>query len=107
MLTVVCANTNMIWLFPNESKWSPVYIIRYILKTFNNEQRPWKRVRVGEYGSLENSTYVTNLLVDKFNISVETTCGDASYINVNNEQHSRSIHNIVRADLIDSNQYEN
>ena len=60
---------------------------------------------VDEDGVLENSTDVTNLLVDDFRISVETTGGDASWINENNEKHNISIHNIVRAGLIDSNQH--
>ena len=37
-----------------------------------------------EDGALEKSTDVTNLLVDDFRISMETTGGDASWINVNN-----------------------
>ena len=38
---------------------------------------------------------------------METTCGDESWLNGNNEIHNRSIHNIVRAGLLDSNQNEN
>ena len=37
---------------------------------------------------------------------METTGEDASCINVNNEQHNRSIHNMVRAGLIFSHQHE-
>ena len=76
LLTVVCAKTRMIWIFPIASKISPVYITRFILTTLNNEQHPCKRVRVDEYGALENSTDVTNLLFDDFNIYMETTGGD-------------------------------
>ena len=64
-------------------------------------------MRVYEYGVLENSTDVTNLLVYEFNISMETTGSDASCFNGKNERHNRSIHNMVIEGLIDSNQHEN
>ena len=64
-------------------------------------------MRVDKYGALENSADVTNLLFDLLSIDMETTGGDASFINVNNEQHNRSIHNMVRAGLIGINQHEN
>ena len=38
---------------------------------------------------------------------METTGGDASWINGNNERHNRSIHNMVISYLLDSNQHEN
>ena len=44
-------------------------------------------MRVYEDGALENSTDVTNLLIDDFNISMETTGGDVSWLNINNEKH--------------------
>ena len=84
MLIIVCTKTIILWLFPTESKQSHVRIIRLILTTFNNEQHPCKRVRVDEYGSLENSIDVTNLLVDELKISMETNGGDAYWINGKN-----------------------
>ena len=41
-------------------------------------------MRVDEYDPLAKSTDVTNLLVDDFNISMENTGGDASWLNVKN-----------------------
>ena len=38
-------------------------------------------MRFDEDGALENSTDITNLLVVKFNISMETTGDDASCLN--------------------------
>ena len=38
---------------------------------------------------------------------MENTSGDASYINRNNEIHNRSIHNVLGADLLDSNHHPN
>ena len=64
LLTVVCAKTIMIWVFPNASKRTPAHISHFILTTSKNEQQPCKHVRVDEYGALENLTDVTNLLVD-------------------------------------------
>ena len=37
---------------------------------------------------------------------METTVGDASWINANNERHNRSIHSMVEADLLGSNHDE-
>ena len=76
--TVVCTKTIMIWVFPIASWLSPVHIIHFILTTLENGQNPWKCVRVDEYGALKKSTDVTKLIVNDFNISMETTGGDAS-----------------------------
>ena len=76
MITAVCENTRMIWVFTNSPKLSPVRIICSTLTTLKNEQNKFKHVRVDEYGALEKSTDVTNLLLDNFNISMETTDGD-------------------------------
>ena len=64
-------------------------------------------MKVYEDGELEKSTDITNLLVDDFRISMETTGGDASWLNVNNKIHNISIHNMVISSLIESNQHEN
>ena len=63
-------------------------------------------MRVYEYGVLENSTDVTNLLVDELNVSMETTGGDTLWINGNNVRHNISIHNMVRSVILDINQPE-
>ena len=88
MLTVVCAKNRMLWVLPNASKISPVCIIHLMMTTLMNEQKPCKHVRVYEDSELENSTDVKNLLVDEFKISMETTGGDAYWINGNNERHN-------------------
>ena len=102
MLPVVFANTRMLWLLPTESKLAPVRIISFILTTLNNEQHIWKRVRVDEYFALEKSTDTTNLIVDDFKISMETTGGDASWINGNNERDNIIINNMIISVLLDS-----
>ena len=84
MLTVVCEKTIIIWILPTVSKRAPVCIIRFILTTLMNEKHPCKLIRVDEDSVLENSTDVTKLLVDDFKISMETTGGDASWINGKN-----------------------
>ena len=63
-------------------------------------------MRFDDNGALANSTYVTNLLFYDFNISMENNGGEASCINVNNEIHNRSVHNMVRAGLLYINQNE-
>ena len=70
ILTVVCANTIIIWLFSGAYKLSPFRIIHFILTTLNNEQHPYTRVRVDEYGTIEKSTDVTKLLVYDFSITM-------------------------------------
>ena len=37
---------------------------------------------------------------------MENTGSDASWLNGKNERHNRSIHNMVRSGLLDSNQHE-
>ena len=107
MINVVCENTRMQWVLPNKSKQAPVHIICFILTTLKNEQHPLKHVRFYSYGALENSTYVTNLLVDDFNTSMETTGAYESWINENNERQNKIFHNMVAACLLDINQHEN
>ena len=97
----------MVWVFPTAYKRVPVWIIRFILQTLNNEHHPCKCIIVDEDGDLENSTDYTNLLVDELKTSMETTSADASWINCENERHSIIIYNMVIADLIEINQYAN
>ena len=61
---------------------------------------------VDEDDALSNSKDVTNLPVDDFNISKETTGGDASWLNGKNERHNKSIHIVVREGLLESNQHK-
>ena len=96
ILTGLCENTRIIWVFLTASKRVPVSIIRFILTTLENEQHPCKHVRVDEDGALSKSTDITSLLIDDFNISVETSDGSKSWLNGKNERHSRIIHNMVR-----------
>ena len=106
MLTAVCAKIRMLLVFCTASKRAPVRIICFILKTLMHEKHPCKCVIVDEDSALANSTDVTNLLADEFKISMETTVGDASWLNLKNERHNIIIHNMVRADLLDTNQHE-
>ena len=103
MLTVVCENTRILWVFPTASKISPVRIICFFLTILKNEKYSCRRFRVEEDRSLVNSKVVSNLIVDKFRISMRNIGGDASWINVKNELHNRSIQNMVRSGLIESN----
>ena len=84
ILILVYENTRILWIFPTVSKRTPIRIIHLILTTLINEQHSCKRVRFDEDIALANWTDVTNLLVDEFKISMETTGSDASWINGNN-----------------------
>ena len=106
ILNVVCSRTRMIWVFPTESKISPVHTIHFILTTPNNEQHPSKLVRVDGDFALENSKYVTNLLVEELKTPMENTGGDAYWINGKNERYNIIIHNMLRSGLLDSYQHE-
>ena len=107
MLTVVCKKTRMLWVLPTAHKREPVHIIRFILTSLMNKQHPCKMLRVDKDSALENSKYVTYLLVDEFRISMETSGGDISWINRKNERHNRSINYMVSKALLDSDQHEN
>ena len=76
-----------------------------MISTLGNEKHAYRHARVSADGASGNSTDVTNLLVDNFSIVTETGGGD-SCINGNNKRHNRSIRNMVKAVLIDSNQHE-
>ena len=79
MLTVVCKKTSMLWIFPTTSKRAPARTIRFILTAPNNEKHPCTCIVVYDHIALENSTYLTNLLIEQFKIFMENTGGDASW----------------------------
>ena len=62
----------------------PSRIVQFVITTLNNEQHPYKFIRVDEYGALEKSTDVNNLILEELKISKETTGGGAYWINGNN-----------------------
>ena len=104
MITVVCEKTRMIWVVPTAPKRALVRFICFVLTISNNEQHPYRYVIFNKYGALANSTDVTNLLVDYFRTVMETTGGDASWLNGKNEWHNRIILNMVISGLLDRNQ---
>ena len=106
ILNVLYEKPRTIWVFPTESKISPLRIIHFILRTLNNEKNPSICFRYHEDVSLSKSIDVTKLLVDDFRISMETNGGDASWINGNNKQHNRIIYNILKEIILDSTQHE-
>ena len=73
----------------------------------NNEQHTCKHKIVGDDGTLEISTDVTDLLVDDLNIALENTGLYASCIRGKNEVHNKIIHNTVRASFLEITQHEN
>ena len=107
ILAAYFSKNRMLWVFTTASKKSSVRIICSILTTLKNEQHPCRRVRVYEDGTFKNSTYFTNPIFDDFIIAMETTGGDASWINRKSEHQTIDIHNMVRSGLLDSNQHEN
>ena len=60
-----------------------------------------------EDGAVATSTYVTNLIVDNFNISTENTGSNESCLNEKNKIHNIRINNMVRPVLLEINQHEN
>ena len=78
VLPVGCAKTRMIWAFPTTSKSSPFGIINFIPKNLKDDQHLCKCARVDEDGALAKSTDFTNLLVDDFITTMESTGSDAS-----------------------------
>ena len=84
MLTVLCTKTIPLWVLPNSPKRTTVCIMRFIITELTNEQHPCKRVRFDEDGAWEKSIDFTNLILDDFNIYMETTRRDESWLNINN-----------------------
>ena len=68
----------MIWVFLNAYIISPFLIISLILTTLKNGKHTYRRVRVNDCSASENSTDITNVIVDEFIIYIETNSGDAS-----------------------------
>ena len=107
MITFVYKNTIIICVFPTAPKQLHFHTITFSLTILKNEQNTWKLERVNEYGALEKSTNVTNLLVDELSITMEATGGDVLWINVNIERKNISIDTMVRSGIIENNQHEN
>ena len=63
IITVVCAKARLLWILPTASNKAPIRTIRFILTALNNEQRPWKRMRVDEDRSQENQHMLLTLLL--------------------------------------------
>ena len=91
MLTIVCAKTRILRVFPTTYKIFPLRIICLILKTFKNEKHTCRRVRFDGDCALSKSTDITHLLVDEFRTAMETTGGNVWWININNKWHSISV----------------
>ena len=73
----MCYIKIILWVLSATSKRSPVRIIRYSLTKLKYYQHPCNGMRVDEGGALEKYTYITDLLVEYFNIALETTDGYA------------------------------
>ena len=75
MITVVCENTRIVWLFPTESKISPVCLIIFILTTIYNGQHPYKRQTqlISQTYLLMYSKYPCKILVEIHIGSMERT----------------------------------
>ena len=78
MLTVVCENKIIIWIFLTESKWASVRIILLIPKALKKKNNPFRHVKVDEDGDLEILEDVINLIFDGLKINMEIIDGYAS-----------------------------
>ena len=102
-----CSKNIMIWVFPTASKRAPFRIIRFIINKIQEWTTPmkicesWLRYYIGK---LNIFYWPTCWWIQHTH---ETTGGDSSWLNVNTEIHNKSIHNMVRADLLYSNQHTN
>ena len=104
-MSFVETNYHMLWIFPT-IETSSLCIIIFILTMLNIKQHPWKIIIGNEYGLLSNWIDPIDILLETFNIPMDTTYRYASWINVKYERHHGSIHNVVRSTLISINHIE-
>ena len=98
-VVVICYATSHPFVFPYRSKRSPLDILKCIVTTLMNQDKKVAFIWVDEYVTL--AIYSIFIKTCKnMNIIVQTTGGDASYLNVKIKITNKKFDNITRALLL-------
>ena len=98
-LSVDCVQTKYSFAFCTRRKRSPIDIIRWILSTLSKLDKQVNFVRFDEGGELARCEELNGMLVDEFNVVMQTTGGYASHLNGVTECGHMSTSNSVRTSL--------
>lgn len=98
-LSCDCVLTKYSFRFCTRRKRSPVDIIRWILLTLKKQNKIVIFVRFDEGGELARCTELNKLLVEDFQIVMQSTGGYASHLNGVTERGHRSDANTIRTSL--------
>lgn len=98
-LSCLCVATKYSFKFCTRYKRAPVDIIKWIIQTINNQGHQVKYVRFDEGGELARSHEINSMLVEEFQIIMQTTGGYASHLNGAVERGNRTDADTVRSML--------
>ena len=98
-LSCDCVHTKYSFRFCTRSKRAPVDLIRWIINTLKNQDKLVQYVRFDEGGELARSHEVNKMLVEEFNIVMQTTGGYASHLIGCTERGHRTDGDSIRTSL--------
>ena len=97
----ICSATSYPFGFPSRRKRKPLDILKFLVTILSNQDNKFALIRVDEYGALEKSSDFMNIF-HNMNIIVQTTGGDAYFINGKSESLNKILANPTRALLLNS-----
>ena len=95
----ICSASSYPFLFPSRSKRPPLDILKFIVTKLKNQDKKVAFIQVDEDVELARFSEFINTCLN-MNIIVETTGGDASYLNGKSECPNKKFSNITRAILL-------
>ena len=98
----ICSATSYLFGFPSRSKRPPLDILKFLVTKLRNQDKKVAFIRVDEYGALARYS-VFMKTYHNMNIIVQTTGGYASFLNGKSESPNKTLANITRALLTNSN----
>ena len=97
----ICSATSYPFGFPSRRKLPPLDIIKFLVTTLSNQDNKIAFIRFDEDGELTRSSEFMKTF-HNINIIVQTTGGDASYLNGKSESPNKTLDNITRYLLLNS-----
>jgi hypothetical protein len=102
MLTIVDANTRMLWILCTSSKKPPIHILKWFFANLCRERRALANIRVDQDGDLSWSAAFATYLLDDEQLNLQTTCVYASFLNGKVERPNRTLADRVCCLLLNS-----